>query len=387
MHSTGPTFHLSYWERRTYFEGLDLVIVGAGIVGLSAALEMHALRPDWRILVVDRGGFLPYGASTRNAGFACFGSVSELLDDQDRMPVSEVFDLVERRWRGLQKLRQRLGDASIDYEPLGGYELFTPAQRTLYSDCRDWLPALNTEMRRITGMDVVYSTADGRIKDFGFGGAEHLLLNSGEGQLDAGKMMQALLARVRAAGVEVLSGIGITHWENNANGVQVHTQFGFSFVAGTMLVTTNAFARQLLPDLPVEPGRAQVLLTAPVPQLSVRGSFHYDKGYYYFRNVGDRILFGGGRNLDFDTERTEEFGLTPLVQDRLENLLGEVILPGKEVRIDMRWSGIMGLGATRRTIVQQVQERIYCAVRMGGMGVAIGSLVGEEVAALIHADS
>jgi hypothetical protein len=49
-----------------------------------------------------------------------------------------------------------------------------------------------------------------------------------------------------------------------------------------------------------------------------------DQGYYYFRN-GDRILLGGGRNLDFDVENTTEFAQTEIVQNKLEELK-EVIL-------------------------------------------------------------
>jgi hypothetical protein len=51
-----------------------------------------------------------------------------------------------------------------------------------------------------------------------------------------------------------------------------------------------------------------------------------DRGYYYFRNIGDRILLGGGRNLDFDVENTTEFAQTEIVQNKLEELLKEVIL-------------------------------------------------------------
>ena len=28
--------------------------------------------------------------------------------------------------------------------------------------------------------------------------------------------------------------------------------------------------------------------------LKIKGSFHYEKGYYYFRNIDNRILLGGG---------------------------------------------------------------------------------------------
>jgi glycine/D-amino acid oxidase-like deaminating enzyme len=109
-----------------------------------------------------------------------------------------------------------------------------------------------------------------------------------------------------------------------------------------------------------------------------------DKGYYYFRNIGNRILFGGGRNLDFVGETTTEFGQTTAIQNRLEQLLTEVILPNTDFKIEHRWSGIMGLGSSKNPIVSQLSNHVYCGVRLGGMGVAIGSLIGNDLADLIQ---
>ena len=71
--------NLSYWEKDTYFSNIDVLIIGSGIVGLTAALELKSANPSRKIIVIERG-FLPCGASSKNAGFSCFGSVSELLD-------------------------------------------------------------------------------------------------------------------------------------------------------------------------------------------------------------------------------------------------------------------------------------------------------------------
>jgi len=135
--------------------------------------------------------------------------------------------------------------------------------------------------------------------------------------------------------------------------------------------------------LPVVPARAQVLITEPIADLKLKGVFHFDQGYYYFRNIGNRVLFGGARNLDFATEETYTFGLTDKVQSRLEQMLREVILPSQDYKIEQRWSGIMGMGPTKGPIIKAVSENVVCAVRLGGMGVAIGSLVGEEAAELV----
>ena len=58
-------------------------------------------------------------------------------------------------------------------------------------------------------------------------------------------------------------------------------------------------------------------------------------------------------------------------------------LPDKEFKIAHRWSGIMGIGNSKNPIVTQLSENVYCGVRLGGMGVAIGSLIGKELAELV----
>src|SRR6202008_1873633 len=149
-----------------------------------------------------------------------------------------------------------------------------------------------------------------------------------------------------------------------------------------MILATNAFANQLFPDLKVIPGRGQVLVTKPIPGLKLKGTYHFNDGYYYFRNIDDRVLFGGGRNLDFKKEETWDFGHTEQVKQQLITYLDEMILPGQLYEVDYWWSGIMGFGEDISPIIKEVQPGIFCAVRCNGMGVAMGSLVGEEVANL-----
>jgi gamma-glutamylputrescine oxidase len=192
-----------------------------------------------------------------------------------------------------------------------------------------------------------------------------------------------LTQKVQSLGVLVLNGLEIESLQEESTGVTALTKQGIAIPARAALVATNGFARQLLPQLQIVPARAQVLITKPIQNLRFKGTFHYDKGFYYFRNMGERVLFGGGRNLDFKTEETTALGLTELVQQKLDELLREVILPDTPYEVEQRWSGIMGVGPEKTTIVQHVSEHVSCAVRMGGMGVAIGSLVGEEGAELV----
>ncbi|MBI3239499.1 MAG: FAD-dependent oxidoreductase, partial [Flavobacteriia bacterium] len=109
---------LSYWEKTTLTEGIDYAIVGGGIVGIATALRLREMHPGAKIVLLERG-YVSTGASTKNAGFACFGSVTELADDLKKMDSSAVWSTVEMRWRGLQRLRERFPDPVIDLKLKG----------------------------------------------------------------------------------------------------------------------------------------------------------------------------------------------------------------------------------------------------------------------------
>lgn len=368
---------LSYWELKNWFTNIDYTIVGSGIVGLHAALGLREKFPDSKILVLEKG-MLPQGASTKNAGFACFGSLSEIIDDLKSHSEREVIQLIQKRWSGLQLLRKRLGDTAIDFKPYGGYELFLKTDESCYSECLSKLPFINEILKPLFKADVFAKEVD----RFGFNGIhEYLIFNPFEAQIDTGNMMQALLKQAISENILILNQQAVTAYLDNGNGVEVALG-DFSFFTKKLLFATNGFANELMNGA-VKPARAQVLITEPIENLDIKGTFHLDRGYYYFRNIGDRILLGGGRNLDFDTETTTEFGQTEIVQNKLEQLLKEVILPNQKFEIAHRWSGIMGIGNSKNPIVSQLSENVYCGVRLGGMGVAIGSLIGQELADLI----
>ncbi|MFM2285964.1 MAG: hypothetical protein RLZZ543_1461 [Bacteroidota bacterium] len=372
----------SFWESQTWLNA-DCIIVGAGIVGLNAALALHTTQPNKRILVLERGA-LPVGASTKNAGFACFGSLSEIAVDLDTLTENEVVDLIRMRWNGLQLLRKNLGDTAIGLEELGSYEVFTDAQEELFQRSCAIMEQFNFHLKAITGIDEVFSIRDEKINDFQFKGVKHLIFNRAEGQINSGLMMQNLLELVRSKGITVLNGLELLSWKEETDHIRIQTDQLGELDCQQLLICTNGFAAQLLPEQDVQPGRAQVLITRPIDQLPFKGCFHMDEGYYYFRNVGNRVLFGGGRNLDKQGETTYSHEISDRIQASLESYLRAVILPNTPFEIEQRWAGTLGLGNTRLPIVKAITSRVFCAVRMGGMGVAIGSLVGQEAAALMQ---
>lgn len=370
----------SYWETKHFIHHWDALIVGSGITGLTTGIFLKRKFPDWKIAILERG-VLPSGASTRNAGFACFGSVSEILDDLTHMSEKEVFDLLAKRYEGLNVLRETLSDSLLGYKPTGGYEVFKEGSEENYRECLGSLSYINAELVQCIRKQA-FKDASNRITEFGFGGVENMIVNELEGTVDTGLMMKNLVSLAREKGIEIFNGLEVKQMDSSGSVCILDTNIG-EILSDRVVVATNGFAKELIPEIEVTPNRAQVLLTSPIENLKWSGCFHHDRGYDYFRDIGSRVLFGGGRHLDAESEQTDQKGITDVIQNHLEKILREVILPQEEFEIDMRWSGTMGMGKSKKYIARQLDDGVYCAVRFGGMGVALASSVSKSLVDLI----
>lgn len=369
---------LSFWEKDFYLN-YDQIVVGSGIVGLSTAIALKEKNPKYRILVLERG-LLPTGASTKNAGFACFGSLSEVLSDLKTMPEADVVNLIRYRWEGLQLLRKRLGDKKMDYHQWGGYELLGEQSDFVL----DGMTRVNDFLSPLFNQ-AVYRLESDKIDDFGFNQArvKHMVFNPFEGQIHTGKMMKSLYLLATELGVEVNTGAQVLAFEEQKDGVSLSLEGGLQFKASQVAFCTNGFTKMLMPDVELMPGRGIVLITKPIQDLSFRGTFHYEEGYFYFRNYENRVILGGGRNIDSTTEQTLNFHINSKILDRLTTDLRNLILTKNDFEIDHTWAGIMAFGENKKPIVKACSDKVFMGVRLGGMGVAIGSQIGTELAGLM----
>ncbi len=371
--------NLSYWERTSFFKNYDYTIIGAGIVGLFAAIEIKTKKPNAKVLVLERSA-IPDGASTKNAGFACFGSLSEIIEHRNRTSEKTFLDLVDKRYKGIQKLKNFLGPENIDFISSGAYEVFKNDENEIYQSCIKKMQEYNRLLEDIIGVNV-YETADDAIEKFGLKNVEHLIYSKYEAQIHSGKMMQSLIELAFSKGVNILFNADVLALIKRDSEIILQTNIT-EITTSACIVCNNVFAKKLIPSLDIQPGRGQVLITNRIDNLKLKGNFHYDKGYYYFRNIDNRVLIGGGRNLDFKGEETFEFGTSETIQNHLIGILHDVILPYIDFEIEQSWSGIMGFGSELNPIVEELDENIYCAVRCNGMGVALGPMIAEEVAEL-----
>jgi len=374
----------SYWEQNSWLEA-DLAIVGAGLVGISTAIEYLELHPGKRVIVLERG-LTPQGASTRNAGFACFGSLSEIASDIDLMGADAARELVQQRIEGLARLKARCNGADIGFDDDGGHEIFLDQHPALQR-----IEEVNYCIERVFGGDAFIDRTD-LIQQYGFSNrVQRLIRTPFEATVDSGKLMRTLWLIAAQHGADVRTCAEVVNISDHGNSVElcVRTMTQDVIVkAENVVVATNAAIPALVgnSNVPaVYPGRGQILVTEPIDSLRLRGSFHADEGFYYFRNIGNRVLLGGGRNIDFQAEATLSHETTCPIQSALESMLRNVILPDlPNIAIDYRWAGTMGFTSSKQPFVGRISSGVVVAFGCNGMGVALSSSIATSASAMLR---
>jgi hypothetical protein len=363
----------SFWEYNQYQKNYTQIIIGSGIVGLSTAIELSKLQLGLNVVVIDL--FHPaLGASTKNAGFACFGSVTELNDDLEYMAENEVVDIVKMRWNGIKILNDRLYQEGVNISFDGGKELFRKGKVPNSSS----ISRANRIMEKATGIAGYFKYGE----NTSFDSLDNISIDMvHEGELNPMDMYLALRKICERVGVQFIYGRNIMLDEKER---KISLDGGIQLNFEKLFICTNGFTNRILPHIDVKPARNHVLVTEPIPNLDWKGVYHYDKGYYYFRRIGDRLLLGGARNFDPLTEETSSFDFNPKILDELKRFLSAVLLNGRSVKVEYTWTGILGVSQSKFPILDEYEKDCYLAVRLGGMGVAIGSYLGREVVKLAY---
>ena len=373
--------NLSLWEQESFYSTQDIIIVGGGFMGLWTALNLKIRNSSLRITILEKN-ITPLGASTRNAGFSCFGSPTEMLNDIENIGLQETLDIVRMRFNGLERIKSYFTPKQINLDNCGGYELINKDYK-YYDQLDEKIDWLNQQLKTITEKGHTFVRCDEKIAEKGLIGFDAMIENALESGLHSGKLVSALIQKVQSYGVTILNGIEMTSWVRSLEGMHVFTKQQIRFTANQLMICTNAFGNEIAPQLNITPARGQVIVTSEIPNLKLSGTFHFDEGFYYWRNLDRRILIGGARNADFEAERTTDIAGSELIKNKLIEFLKLHIDPTYEYTIENHWSGIMGFTENKKPLLTQLDDHVYAVLACNGMGVALTPIMGEKAADML----
>ncbi len=360
----------SYWERADYPQTQDLIVVGGGFTGLSVAYHAKQKNPDWRVLLLERHP-IAEGASTKNAGFACYGTLGEILSDIEMMGESAAFSLVQSRLSGLAYLRELLGDQDLELEAYGGTELFFESEEEKWIRAQHIMESVNSSL----GLD--YDLFKINDHHHNFKGLIASVYSAREAQINPLKAVLKLERMALESGIKILKGVEVRSYLKSGDWT-LESNAG-QWPAQRVVFCTNAFG---IPgrEADIIPARNQVLITKPFKHNIPLGNYHVKEGYIYFRTVGDRLLIGGARHLDNERETTAELGFNSFLLDRLGQFLNEELQLQGKWELEEQWSGIIATGHSKEPIVEELADGLWYCGRFGGMGVALSTLTGKNMA-------
>ncbi|MDP2315372.1 MAG: FAD-binding oxidoreductase [Pseudomonadota bacterium] len=359
-------------------ETADVLVIGAGLCGASAALSLARAGVDtaW----VDAGA-VAHGASGRNAGFLLQGTAERYVRAiaiHGREGARRVHALSRENHVRMAEEVERLGLA-CGYQRRGSLQLAGSVEEE--ADLLESATLLREDgfLADERGVDALGEALAGA----GFRFGVHL---PEDGELQPAAFVRGVAEAAVALGVRLYERTPVTTLHADSPGdVRAETPGG-TIRAQIALVCTNAAAGALLGGLAgtIDPVRGQMLATAPAPPL-FDCPIYADHGFDYWRqDEHGRIALGGWRNLDPEGEVGPQEALHPLIQARMTEFLHRFEAL-RSVPITHRWSGTMGFSRDGLPLVGAVPGAPGALVAAGftGHGFGFAWVCGHALADIV----
>ncbi len=355
-------------------ETADVVVIGGGFTGVSAALELAERGYAVALLEANRIG---WGASGRNGGQLIDGFVEperlrHLGPDAVRLAVQmglECRDIV------VERIRRHEIDCDLKF---GFLDVAMKA--------REWrdLLAMVEEKERAGYPHRLEVYERERLHEV-IGSRRYVggVVNAGNGHLHP---LNLCLGEARAAallGVKLYEQSPALGIEPGAR-VRVRTARG-SVTADFAVVAGNAYLGRLLPELTgrVVPAGSYIIATEPLPEATAREILPTDAAVCdqrvaldYFRLSADRrLLFGGLCNYSGRPPKSIRATLQPKMVRVFPQLAGAAI--------DYEWGGMIGITVRRIPQLGRLHGNLYYACGYSGHGLAPTHLAGRVLAEAI----
>ena len=333
----------------------DVEIVGGGVTGISAALTLA--RGGKRVRLHEARA-IASGASGRNGGFALRGGAMAYDSAREWLGHDAAADY----WRLTEVYVDRMAELGGDaVRRTGSLRL---AGDDEHEELRTEYEALREDGFAAEWRDELPEPLAGR-----FPGA---LFHPDDAVLQPARLVRRLALAAAEAGVEIRE----HHRVEDLGELE----------AETVLVATDGYPSGLLGALEglIIPTRGQMIATEPLPERLFEMPHYGRHGYdYWHQNDEGRLIVGGFRDADMDSEFTAEEATTERIQGALDGF-AEALL-GRMPTVTHRWAGVFGLVPDLMPVVgpHPLREGLWVAGGYSGHGNVLGLMCGDLVAQAI----
>ncbi|AGH94658.1 NAD(P)/FAD-dependent oxidoreductase [Pseudobdellovibrio exovorus] len=361
---------ISYWldqSSKTSTAHYDALIIGAGIAGLSTAYWLKKENPNLKVAILDRQ-YLGAGASGRNAGFVTCGSAEHFNKLHEQFGLAKATEI----WRFSERNRELLQQEIIQGHP-EAVDFYQTGSCTVAPSVEDWSRYQTLAQTMLdAGIDVELIDEKYLAQHYGVRNFQGAIQYKHDGIIHPIKLLN--LIRSKLSGVDFFEGQEVFHIEENSSAVLVKTNLQ-NFSAEKMFVCLNGYISQLLPEFKskVKPQRGQVVVTEPLPAF-VKGPCYLTKHLCYFRQLPTgELLVGGFRNHDLEAENTALDEATDLIQKALTEFTQSYFQNTQQVKINYRWSGVMGFTPDGQMLIGQhpLRQRVHVMAGCSGHGMGL----------------
>jgi len=359
----------------------DVLVVGAGYLGLSAALHIAEAGGDAIVLEAEAPG---YGASGRNGGQLIPG----LKYDPDDIEASLGRERGERLWRFAG------GTADFVFALVERLGLRAEARRTawiqgVHSARAAKLARSRAEQWQRRGADVAYVEAEEAERLTGAGAYVGAFVDRRAGRLQPLSYSRELARAAIAAGARVHGASRVVSLDRRGGGWRAATARGAQVAAKKILLCANAYSDGLFPELPrsIVAATSLQIATEPLPEALRRailpgGEVLSDTRTvirYWRLDAAGRLLMGGrgpyrepGPESDWAHLKREVPSLYPALRG---------------IAFTHRWGGRVAIHPDYWPRLHQLRPGVFAAIGCQGRGIGWQTAMGAELAQLAMDDA
>lgn len=372
----------SYWldrspnkEKKIY----DIVIVGAGISGLSTAFWLNQEDPSLKIAIVEKSR-MTFGASGRNAGFITCGSVEHFNRMIGKHGLNQALDIWKFSQKNLNLLEEKIiqDDAkSLEFEKNGAFSL--AAQENEYNELKEVSKLMGTlDIKTEIYNEKGIEDSVGAVNFVG--GIRYL----DDASINPVKLVCKIHSQVKADLFENTEAFAI---ESSPNGSRFLKTDNGIFEASMIVINLNGYSSTLHPYFhdKIYPTRGQCLMMESVPRF-MKGPCYANFYLDYFRQIpSGELLIGGFRQVEKETETGISDHITEPIQNALHDFIKTHLPKLKNSKITHRWSGVMGFSKDGEPMVGSIPDdpQVFFSGGFTGHGIGMAFHTSKTLVDLI----